>query len=30
MVLARVIGTVIAQFILIPAARLISITAGLI
>jgi hypothetical protein len=30
MVIARVIGTFIAQLILIPAARLISITAGLI
>jgi hypothetical protein len=30
MVIARVIGTVIAQIILVPAARLISITAGLI
>ncbi|MCX6253601.1 MAG: lipid II flippase Amj family protein [Bacteroidia bacterium] len=30
MVFARVIGTVIAQIILIPAARLISITAGII
>ncbi len=30
MVFARVIGTIIAQIILIPAARLISITAGII